>query len=79
MYKYNRLIIKALNILNKLYSSKMNMFNIASRAQVWSANCLFYRSMVWRGHQGSYRDLSHSKQSKVEVGAGISLHVHVID
>ena len=34
MYKYNKMIIKALNILNKLYSSKMNMFNIAAKAQV---------------------------------------------
>lgn len=38
MYKYNKMIIKSLNILNKLYSSKMNMFNIASKAQVMIQN-----------------------------------------
>ncbi|WAR13356.1 ITPR1-like protein, partial [Mya arenaria] len=34
MYKYDKMIIKSLNILNKLYSSKMNMFNISSKAQI---------------------------------------------
>ncbi|XP_041375499.1 inositol 1,4,5-trisphosphate receptor type 3-like [Gigantopelta aegis] len=33
-YKYNKLITKALNILNKVYSSKTNMFKLSSKAQV---------------------------------------------
>ena len=33
-YKYNKMITKSLNILNKIYSSKMNMFLLSSKAQV---------------------------------------------
>ncbi|KAK7504550.1 hypothetical protein BaRGS_00004036, partial [Batillaria attramentaria] len=33
-YKYNKLITKALNILNKVYSSKTNMFKLSEKAQV---------------------------------------------
>ncbi|XP_078335085.1 inositol 1,4,5-trisphosphate-gated calcium channel ITPR2-like [Crassostrea virginica] len=33
-YKYNKMITKSLNILNKLYSSKTNMFKLSSRAQI---------------------------------------------
>lgn len=35
-YKYNKMITKSLNILNKLYSSKTNMFKLSSKAQVKS-------------------------------------------
>ena len=43
-YKYNKLITKALNILNKIYSSKSNMFQISFKAQVfvYSSNCLCF-------------------------------------
>ncbi|BFZ19741.1 hypothetical protein BsWGS_22780 [Bradybaena similaris] len=34
LYQYNKLITKSLNILNKVYSSKTNMFNLSSKAQV---------------------------------------------
>ncbi|GFN95264.1 inositol 1,4,5-trisphosphate receptor type 1 [Plakobranchus ocellatus] len=33
-YKYNKMITKSLNILNKVYSSKTNMFNLSMKAQV---------------------------------------------
>ncbi|KAK3086885.1 hypothetical protein FSP39_024881 [Pinctada imbricata] len=33
-YKYNKMITKSLNILNKVYSSKTNMFNLSSKAQI---------------------------------------------
>ncbi|XP_076470932.1 inositol 1,4,5-trisphosphate-gated calcium channel ITPR2-like isoform X2 [Babylonia areolata] len=33
-YKYNKLITKSLNILNKVYSSKTNMFKLSAKAQV---------------------------------------------
>ncbi|XP_071092410.1 inositol 1,4,5-trisphosphate-gated calcium channel ITPR3-like isoform X4 [Haliotis cracherodii] len=33
-YKYNKIITKSLNILNKVYSSKTNMFKLSSKAQV---------------------------------------------
>ncbi|XP_052063005.1 inositol 1,4,5-trisphosphate receptor type 1-like [Mytilus californianus] len=34
MYKYNKMITKSLNILNKLYSSKTNMFKLSTKAQI---------------------------------------------
>ncbi|KAL5022859.1 hypothetical protein ScPMuIL_002014, partial [Solemya velum] len=33
-YKYNKLITKSLNILNKIFSSKTNMFRLSSKAQI---------------------------------------------
>lgn len=33
-YKYDQMIVKSLDILNKLYSSQMDMFTLAKRAQV---------------------------------------------
>ncbi|KAK3610322.1 hypothetical protein CHS0354_029791 [Potamilus streckersoni] len=33
-YKYNKIITKSLNILNKIYSSKRNAFRLASKAQI---------------------------------------------
>ena len=33
-YKYDRVVTKSLDILNKLYSSQEDMFKLADRAQV---------------------------------------------
>ena len=34
-YKYDQMIVKSLDILNKLYSSQMDMFQLAGHAQVY--------------------------------------------
>lgn len=35
MYKDNKMVMKSMTIMNKLYSTKRNMFNIGSKAQVF--------------------------------------------
>ncbi|GFO23772.1 inositol 1,4,5-trisphosphate receptor type 3-like isoform x9 [Plakobranchus ocellatus] len=37
-YKYDQMIVKSLDILNKLYSSQMDMFQLATQAQVLLTN-----------------------------------------
>ena len=36
-YKYDKMVVKSLDILNKMYSSQHDMFRLANKAQVWSS------------------------------------------
>lgn len=49
-YKYDRVVTKSLDILNKLYSSQEDMFKLADRAQVFKGIEFLFSSTIFFGN-----------------------------